>query len=83
MAKHFIGMAGLAGYLPNFAEAYETREDATWSLLSIHELDEKSPKGRDLVADGYVSLDIHEDGNEYAEVIECAEGDTLEDHEND
>ena len=67
--KHYIGMAGLCGYLPNYCHSYDRLSDAIDSLCNLHD----NPRGMksELRRNWYVDLDIHRDGNEYAEIIEC------------
>ena len=36
--KHFIAMAGLHGYLPQYCEAYPDYDDAVNGLADLHEL---------------------------------------------
>ena len=77
--RHYIGMAGLSGCLPNYAGAYATYEDAVDSLVDLHEMGDVL---RDVFdRDGYVALDLDTHGNEYAEVVACEENDTLEAHD--
>jgi hypothetical protein len=38
-------------------------------LASIHELGRD--RRRELARDGYIELNLHRDGNEYAEIVEC------------
>ena len=67
--KHYIGMAGLHGCLPQYCEVYDTYEEAAEGLAFLHEL------GRDRIRrlrmDGYLELNLHRDGNEYCEITEC------------
>ena len=67
--KHFIGMAGLHGYLPNYCEVYPDYESAVDWLAFIHELGKK--RTRELKRDGYIELNLKRDGNEYAEIVDC------------
>jgi hypothetical protein len=69
MSKHFIGMAGLHGYMPSCCDVYQTPEDAAESLGSIHELEDSEIE--ELVNDWYLELDLHERGNEYCEISVC------------
>jgi len=69
--KHYIGMAGLRGCMPNYCELYETYDDAVESLCLIHELGPYSKFRRELKRDGFVELNLHVHGNAYAEVVEC------------
>jgi hypothetical protein len=73
--KHFIGMAGLHGYLPQTCDVYDSVRDAADSLAAIHELGKR--RTRKLAHDRYIELNLHDsplnqgDGNEYAEIVEC------------
>ena len=69
MAKHYIGMAGLRGCLPQTCSSYETHKDAVEGLASIHELGRN--RRRELARNDYLELNLHRDGNEYAEITEC------------
>ena len=75
--KHFIGMAGLHGYLPQTCSSYDTYADAVDSMADTHELGKN--RRSQLKRDGYLELNLHRDGNEYIEITEC-ECDTPEDH---
>lgn len=76
--KHYIGMAGLHGCMPNTSGSYETYNDAVESLADLHELGKN--RRMELKKNGYIELNIHKDGNEYAEVVEC-DCDNPEDHD--
>ena len=67
--KHYIGMAGLHGYLPSDCASYEDYESAVDSLASLHELGKN--RERELKKHGYLELNLHRDGNEYCEIVEC------------
>lgn len=69
MAKHFIGMAGLHGCLPQTCDVYATAQDAAEALAQSH----GRPKSwaRYLAREGFAALDLKRDGNEYAEIIAC------------
>jgi hypothetical protein len=69
MAKHFVGMSGLSGYLPNFVGAFDTKGAAVDTMAELHEFG--SVRKRELSRDGYTSLDNEKHGAEYAELIEC------------
>lgn len=79
--KHFIGMAGLHGCIPNFCDVYATFDDAVESLCQVHDLGPRSRFRRELKKFGYVELRLNDEkiggivleghGNEYAEIIEC------------
>ena len=72
MAKiHYIAMAGLRGYLPNYCEVYPSVEDAIASLLFLHEIQPGRTEEEDLVQSGFAGLDLQEHGNEYMEVLPC------------
>ena len=68
MTKHYIGMSGLNGYLPQFTTVGPTRTSVADTLASVHE------RGKNwraqLVRDWYMEL-RPEDGAEYAEIVEC------------
>ena len=66
---HYIAMAGLHGCLPNYCASFETHNDAADSLASVHSLGRK--RALVLRRDGYLELNLHRDGNEYAEVEAC------------
>ena len=66
---HFIGMAGLHGYLPQTCDVYDHYQDAVDSLASLHELGKT--RTRLLKRDGYIELNLGRDGNEYIEISEC------------
>jgi len=74
---HYIATAGLRGYLPNYCECYETEADAVQALADLHDLGRD--RTRRLKRDLWLDLNIHRDGNEYAQVEPC-ECDTPEDH---
>jgi hypothetical protein len=67
--KHFIGMAGLHGCLPQTCDVYATKGDAAQSLGDIHELSKN--KIRLLRRAMYLELDLSKHGNEYCEIAEC------------
>lgn len=69
MSKHWIGMAGLHGCLPQTCGVYDSAEDAADSLADLHELGKR--RRAELRRDLYIELNIHRDGNEYAEITEC------------
>jgi len=66
---HYIGMAGLHGCMPQACDVYDTYNDAAEGLAFIHELGRN--RTRQLKRDGYLELDLHRDGNEYCEIVEC------------
>ena len=69
MKTHFIGMAGLHGYLPNYCGSFDNYNDAVNDLADLHELGKR--RKAELKKNGYIELNIHKDGNEYAEIEEC------------
>jgi len=71
MKTHFIAMAGLRGYLPNYCEVFPSGQAALESLIDLHELETDWNRRAELTSDWFVDLDIHEHGNEYAEIVEC------------
>ena len=75
MQSAWIGMAGLKGCMPQYCELFESQEDAEDTLAQIHEFDDSGINHsrrlrQELRRDGYVDLDIHKHGNEYAAVKE-------------
>ena len=66
---HYIGMAGLHGYLPNYCGSYESYDAAVGGLAEMHDLGER--RERALRRDGYLELSLKRDGNEYCEIEEC------------
>jgi hypothetical protein len=73
MSKHFIGMAGMRGCLPNMCDSYPTRGQAAESLGLVHELSGRQVK--QLRRDGFLELNLAEKGNEICEIVECNCGD--------
>lgn len=69
MAKHFIVMAGLHGCLPQYCGVCDTYAGAVEDLAQLHELGER--RRRALRRDGTLELNLHKDGNEYCEIINC------------
>jgi hypothetical protein len=67
---HYIGSAGLSGYISNYCEAYETRRGAAESLATMHDLSEHGRVYRDLMRNGHAYLP-KDAGNEYAAIDEC------------
>jgi hypothetical protein len=74
---HYIGMAGLYGYMPNYLTAGETKQDVADDLGLLHEdSDDLGPgidrneMARELMEAGHVTLPYGA-GNEYAEISEC------------
>lgn len=69
----WVAMAGIRGCIPLFCEWYDSKEDAEDGLAMVHEFDDSGINHsrrlrRTLRRDGYVDLDIHKHGNEYAQV---------------
>jgi len=67
--KHFIGMAGLHGYLPQTCGSYDTYDLAVDGLADIHDLGKR--RRRELKKHGRLELNLHWDGNEYCEIVAC------------
>lgn len=68
--KHYIGLAGLHGYMPNYNTcAYDTRGQCADDLGSLHELSGRQIK--QMRRDQYFELDLHIHGNEYCEINVC------------
>lgn len=68
--KHWIGGAGLHGYLYQYGpQVYRTKKAGAEDLASTHD----NPRGMKtgLMRDGGFEMNLHEDGNEYAELYEC------------
>ena len=68
-ASHWVGIAGLHGYLPATCGSYDTYDNACEGLADIHELGRN--RRRELRRDGFLELNIRRDGNEYIEITEC------------
>jgi len=66
---HYIAMAGLHGYMPQYCASFPCHKDASDSLVQLHELDRNHEL--DLIRDSYTELNLKDHGNEYAEIIEC------------
>lgn len=77
MSKHFIAMAGLHGYMPNYLCCHASYENAVYDLAQLHELGKN--RTRELDRDGCLELNLRKDGNEYCEIVEC-DCDHPEDH---
>jgi hypothetical protein len=67
--SHYVAMAGFHGCMPNVCESHDSYDDAVDSMASLHELGKK--RTRELKKNGYIELNIHKDGNEYAEITDC------------
>ncbi len=70
MTKHYVAMAGLHGCMPQYCSGHEHYNDAVDDLIGLHEI-EDSGEALVLERDSSIELDIHEHGNEYAEITEC------------
>jgi len=70
MKKQYVAMAGLKGYLPNYSDIFDTKEDAVDALLDLHEIDHCSEVADHLTEFGYSDLNLEVNGNEYAEIVE-------------
>lgn len=79
--KHYIGLAGLHGYMPNYHTVGETRGSVADDLGSLHELSQRQIKM--MRSDQYFELDLHIHGNEYCEITECDCGGAIESHADD
>jgi len=66
---HYIGMSGLRGCLPDQCASYDTIKDAAESISQLFDLGRGDV--RRLVNTGWLDLDIHKGGAEYAEIIGC------------
>ena len=66
---HYIAMAGLHGCIPNTCWAHDCVEDAVEDLAQLHELGRN--RRRELKRNLYLELNLHRDGNEYCEIVEC------------
>ena len=66
---HYIAMAGLHGCLPNVSESHDDYALAVESMASLHELGKN--RTRELKKNGCLELNLHRDGNEYIEIVEC------------
>lgn len=85
MTQHYVGMAGLRGYLPNFCELYDSFESACESLIDMHDvgwemveedvlpmtIEAFEGAEEDLHEFGSADIDLHIHGNEYMQVTEC------------
>ena len=70
MPKHYIAMAGLCGYLPNYTSGpHQYKGQAAGDLASLHDMSERAYKR--LRRDMYIELDLAKQGNEYCEIVEC------------
>lgn len=71
--RHYVGGAGLHGYLFNYITWGYSRGAVAEDLGSIHELSGRAIAR--LRRDWYYELDLHTHGNEYCEISECDCGD--------
>lgn len=73
--KHYIGMAGMRGYLPSTCSSYDSIAAAAQSLGDIHSHDGPRHNStwvtNQLTRYHYVELDNHIHGNEYASIDVC------------
>ena len=69
MSRHYIGCAGLHECMSAYCASYENYADAVADLAQLHELGKG--RTRELAKNGYLELNLHKDGNEYCEIIEC------------
>lgn len=67
--RHFIGMSGNHGCLPDFVRVYSTRREAVEVLADMFELGRTRKAA--LSHDSYLDLSLGRDGAEYCEVVEC------------
>ena len=65
--SQFTAMAGLYGCLPNYVEECDSFQEAVDTLSDLHELGQRRRAA--LKASGFISLSLHRDGNEYAEIV--------------
>lgn len=77
--KHWIGMAGLHGYLPLTCASYDSYNGAVDDLAKLHELGKNRTK--ELRQNAYIELNLRRDGNEYIEITEfdCKESEVHND----
>lgn len=69
-AKHFIALSGDHDCIPDYCQAYVTRQEAVDSLAEMFDLG-RTRKAR-LAHDGYLELSKQRgDGAEYAEITAC------------
>lgn len=78
---HYVGMAGLRGYMPNYVTVGETRGSVAEDLGFIHELSGRAIKR--LRRDWWLDLDLYEYGNEYCEIVVCDCGKDISAHDDD
>jgi len=68
-ALHYHAIAGMHGCMPNYGAHHTAYNDAVEDLAYVHELGRL--RTRALREDGYLELNLHKDGNEYCEIVEC------------
>lgn len=78
---HWIGMAGLHGYMPSYYTVGATRGQCADDLGSLHELSGR--KIKQMRRDNYLELDLYEHGNEYCEIVMCDCGKDISAHDDD
>lgn len=78
---HWVGMAGLHGYMPNYITVGRTRGQCAEDLGQIHELSGR--KIKQMRRDNYLELDLYTHGNEYCEIVECDCGKDISSHDDD
>jgi len=85
MKRHYIGMAGLRGYMPNHCGLYDSFDGACESLIEMHDVGWEMLDGEKLILAveafegaeedlhefGFATLNLHIHGNEYMQVTEC------------
>lgn len=74
---HYIGMAGLCCYMPNYTTVGDTRGAVADDLGRLHDLSQR--RVNLLRRDMYCDLDLRKEGNEYCEIVRC-ECETPGDH---
>ena len=66
---HYITMAGSHGEMPLYSEVFDNYDDAVENLADVYDLSKRQIA--ELQRDGSVELNLHKQGNEYAEIEEC------------
>jgi len=66
--KHYIGMSGMRGCLPDYITWNEEHALVVDDLASVHDLG--SVKKRELRRDGFITMNL-QSGAEYCEIVEC------------
>jgi len=67
----FVAMAGLHGYLPNYAQEHDSHESAVDDLAMLHELTQEQIE--ELRKDSILELNLEIHGNAYCEIVEQLE----------